>query len=239
MTFDEWLVARLRARGFYSATAGTSTARAISIGLSTFQQKHDLKVTGTATAETVGLLRQDPPSSATTYQPVPEAPIEPAWRIEARHFMGMKEIAGAKSNPTIISWAQKLGGWIKGFYSNDDIPWCGLFIAHCIGETLPTEHLPANPLGALNWSTFGKQLKAPLLGAILTFHRTGGGHVGMYVGEDSAAYHVLGGNQGNSVSITRIEKARLEDVRWPSTGEAPAGGRVYLTVNGELSKNEA
>lgn len=239
MTFDEWLVARLRARGFYSAAAGTSTARAISIGLSAFQQKNHLKVTGTATAETVSVLRQDPPSSATTYQPVPDAPVEPAWMREARRFMGLKEIAGAKSNPTIISWAQKLSGWIKSFYNNDDIPWCGLFIAHCFSETLPTEHLPANPLGALNWSAFGKQLKTPVLGAVLTFHRTGGGHVGMYVGEDSAAYHVLGGNQSNSVSITRIEKGRLEDIRWPTTGEAPVGGRVYLTVNGDLSKNEA
>ncbi|MGN6777590.1 NlpC/P60 family protein [Rhizobium sp.] len=238
-TFDDWLIARLKARGFYSASAGTSPARAISIGLSAFQQKNHLKVTGTATAETIIQLRQDPPSSSTTFQPVPETPVEPAWMREARRFMGLKEIAGAKSNNTIISWAQKLGGWIKNFYTNDDIPWCGLFVNHCITETLPNEHTPANPLGALNWSSFGKQLKTPVVGAILTFRRTGGGHVGFYVGEDATAYHVLGGNQSNSVSIARIEKGRLEDARWPTTGEAPVGGRVYLTVNGELSKNEA
>jgi uncharacterized protein (TIGR02594 family) len=238
-SFDDWLVTRLKARGVYSAPAGASTARAISVSLSAFQQKNDIKVTGTATTETVALLRQDPPSSATIYQPVPTAPAHPAWMREAYRFMGLKEIAGAKSNPTIISWAQKLGGWIKTFYNNDDIPWCGLFISHCITETLPSEHVPANPLGALNWSTFGKQLKTPVLGAILTFHRTGGGHVGLYVGEDKTAYHVLGGNQSNSVSVTRIDKGRLEDIRWPITGEAPTDGRVYLTPSGELSKNEA
>ena len=36
-----------------------------------------------------------------------------------------------------------------------------------------------------------------MLGDILTFKRNGGGHVGLYVGEDKDCYHVLGGNQGN------------------------------------------
>lgn len=239
MTMDEWLIARLRARGVYSAPAGTSMARAISIGLSAFQQQNDLKVTGTATDETVNLLRQDPPSNSTTYQAVPAAPAQPVWMREAYRFMGLKEVAGPGSNPTILGWAQKLGGWIAGYFKDDDIAWCGLFQAHCIGSTLPNEPLPSNPLGALNWSSLGKELQSPALGAILTFRRQGGGHVGQYVGEDKDAYHVLGGNQGNSVSITRVEKGRLEDIRWPITGGAPVGGRVFLTITGELSKDEA
>ncbi|SCB18355.1 TIGR02594 family protein [Rhizobium lusitanum] len=239
MTFEEWLISRLKTRGAYSAPAGTSAARAISIGLSIFQQRNGLNVTGTATDETLNLLRQDPPSSSTTFQPVPAVPAQPVWMREAYRFMGLKEVVGAGSNPTIIAWAQKLGGWIAGYFKDDDVPWCGLFQAHCIGATLPTEQLPSNPLGALNWSSFGKQLKAPALGAILTFQRTGGGHVGQYVGEDKAAYHVLGGNQSNSVSITRVDKGRLDDVRWPVTGGTPAGGRVYLTPDGALSKDEA
>ncbi len=238
-TFDDWLIARLKSRGVWSSGPGASVARAIGINLADFQQRNDLKVTGTATAETINLLRQDQSTNSVTFQKVPAAPAEPAWMREARRFMGLKEIAGAKSDPIIISWAKKLGGWITDYYTNDDIAWCGLFMAHCIGSTLPGEHLPANPLGALNWSTFGHALTPPAPGAILTFHRTGGGHVGLYVGEDKTAYHVLGGNQSNSVSITRVEKARLEDARWPITGDAPVPGRVYLTPGGELSKNEA
>lgn len=239
MTFEEWLVSRLMAWRFYNAATGVSTARALSIGLSAFQQASKLTVTGTATTETVNALRLVPPAGNSNVPAVPSAPSEPVWMREARRFMGLKEVAGAKSDPTILGWAAKLGGWIKGFYTNDDTPWCGLFIAHCITETLPAEHTPSNPLGALNWSSFGKRLTIPAVGAILTFKRTGGGHVGLYVGEDANAYHVLGGNQGNSVSITRVEKTRLQDIRWPTTGEAPAGGRVLLTVNGELSRNEA
>lgn len=47
------------------------------------------------------------------------------------------------------------------------------------------------------------------------------------------------GNQQNSVSITRIEKGRLEDMRWPSTAPAPQSGRVMLTASGAVSHNEA
>lgn len=239
MTFEEWLIARLTARGFYSGGATTATARAISIALTNFQASNNLKVTGTATADTVTLLRQDLPSAMTTFQAVPVAPSEPVWMREAYRLKGLKEIEGAKSNPTIIGWAKKLGGWIASYYTNDDIAWCGLFQAHCIGSTLPTEQLPGNPLGALNWSSFGKELKTPALGAILTFSREGGGHVGQYVGEDKDAYHVLGGNQKNSVSVTRVAKGRLEAIRWPTTADAPVGGRVFLTVDGQLSTNEA
>ncbi|NLS00199.1 TIGR02594 family protein [Rhizobium sp. P38BS-XIX] len=237
-TFDDWLIARLTAWRFYKSNPNVSTARAISTALTAFQAASKITITGTATTETINALRVVPPAGNLVVPPVP-ANDEPAWMREARRFMGLKEIPGPRSNPTIITWAQKLGGWMKGYYTNDDIPWCGLFMAHCIGATLPSENLPSNPLGALNWSTFGKRLTVPVLGAILTFKRTGGGHVGLYAGENAKAFRVLGGNQGNSVSLSWVEKARLQDMRWPITGEAPIGGRVWLTIDGELSKNEA
>ena len=52
-----------------------------------------------------------------------------------------------------------------------------------------------------------------MLGHILTFTRNGGGHVGIYVGEDTTCYHVLGGNQSNQVNVMRIEKSRLSQAR--------------------------
>jgi hypothetical protein len=42
--------------------------------------------------------------------------------------------------------------------------------------------------------------------AVLVFERPGGGHVGYYFGEDATAYHVLGGNQGDAVTIARIAR---------------------------------
>ncbi|WP_201829524.1 TIGR02594 family protein [Microvirga zambiensis] len=193
-----------------------------------FQAKMGLKVTGQPDETTIvalGLRKA--------------GPVLPVWHIEAERLKGVKEIAGAKSNPTILGWAKALGGWVASFYKNDDTPWCGLFIGHVIGKTLPGEVLPSNPLGALNWLTFGRALTVPTVGAIAVFKRPGGGHVGLYVGEDATAVHVLGGNQSNTVNVTRVGKDRLQGYRWPTTAAAPATGRVHLTSSGKLSTNEA
>jgi hypothetical protein len=78
-----------------------------------------------------------------------------------------------------------------------------------------------------------------MLGDILTFKRNAGGHVGFYVGEDATAYHVLGGNQSNQVSVSRIAKSRLYQARRPEYKSQPLNIRkVQLGSTGELSTNE-
>jgi hypothetical protein len=76
---------------------------------------------------------------------------------------------------------------------------------------------------------------------VLVFERAGGGHVGMYVGEDAGAYHVLGGNQGDAVSIARIAKIRLFTARRAAWRSAQPSNvrRVLIAAAGNLSKNEA
>lgn len=165
------------------------------------------------------------------------APLIP-WMEEAQRLTGVKEVAGRGSNPTILKWASAIGGWVKSYFDDDDIPWCGLFVAHCIGATLPNEPLPSNPLSALAWKPFGVASK-PAPGAILVFSRSGGGHVGFYVGEDATAYHVRGGNQSNQVNVTRVAKDRHVATRWPKTATLSATGPVHLTTSGALSTNEA
>lgn len=165
------------------------------------------------------------------------APLLP-WYEAAERLKGVKEVVGKGSNATIMGWASRLGGWVKSYFTDDDIPWCGLFVAHCITSTLPDEPIPANPLGAKNWQTFGTACK-PQPGAMLVFSRDGGGHVGFYAGEDDTAYHVLGGNQSNMVNIARVAKSRHIATRWPKTAPAPTGKAVHLTAGGKLSQNEA
>jgi uncharacterized protein (TIGR02594 family) len=165
------------------------------------------------------------------------APLLP-WYSEAARLQGVTEVAGSKSNSTILGWAKAIGGWVASYFDDDDIPWCGLFMAHCIGATLPEEPLPSNPLGALNWSTFGIACE-PQPGAILTFSRDGGGHVGFYVSEDDTYFHVLGGNQSNKVNVTKVAKSRHKATRWPKTAPAPAGKKVVAAFSGTVSTNEA
>lgn len=155
-------------------------------------------------------------------------------------LLGVAEVVGRGSNRTIIGWRDELnqaGVPITGF-SDDDIPWCGLFAAivvHRAGKKVVT-----GPLWARNWAGFGAGVAQAGLGDVLVFARGGGGHVGFYVAEDASAYHVLGGNQGNKVSITRIAKARCIAVRRPIYNQKPDSVRAYrASATGALSRNEA
>ncbi|OCP17833.1 MULTISPECIES: TIGR02594 family protein [unclassified Ensifer] len=243
MNFDEWVIARLRAHGAYSGVVDAVPGRQMFAAIKRFQQAGNLPITGLADNDTVKALRIEPKSipqsPLVVYSRGVNAPAEPVWMREARRFMGLKEIAGPASNSTIMGWAKRLGSWVAGFYTNDDIPWCGLALAHWISFTLPDEPLPANYLSALAWKKFGQVLDTPSRGAILVFERPGGGHVGLYVGEDATHLHVLGGNQSNSVSITRIAKTRLVGIQWPTSGGQPIGGRVMLSPSGAVSRDEA
>jgi uncharacterized protein (TIGR02594 family) len=164
--------------------------------------------------------------------------MTPIWLTKARAYIGTKEIPGPKNNPVIMGWAARLGGWVKSFYKNDEIPWCGLFMAAVMQEAgLPA---PKGALSAAAWASWGVALPSPALGAALVFKRPGGGHVGLYVGEDATHYHVLGGNQGDAVSVVRISKDRCVAVRWPAGAPLPTEGRVMLTaVGAPVSTNEA
>ena len=164
----------------------------------------------------------------------------PRTIVEGLKLLGTAEIIGKGSNRTILSWRDELnqsGVAITG-YSDDDIPWCGLFaaiVAHRAGKAVIDA-----PLWARNWAKFGFGGYQAALGDVLVFVRNGGGHVGFYIAEDADAYHVLGGNQGNRVSITRVAKDRCIATRRPDYSVKPASVKPYLVkAGGALSRNEA
>ena len=160
----------------------------------------------------------------------------PKMIVEALKLFGTVEAAGSKDNPTILAWADEVG--LAKTYSHDSIPWCGLFVA--VVAKRAGKVVVDSPLWALSWADFGQPAPAPMLGDVLTFKRDGGGHVALYVGEDSGAYHCLGGNQSDQVCITRIAKARLYRSRRPVYNVQPANVRkVVLAATGALSRNEA
>lgn len=162
---------------------------------------------------------------------------EPIWLSVARAFVGISEIPGTVSNQVILQWARDL----KAPYLNDDVAWCALFICRlCLACGLPLPGSSYDLLRAKSFEFWGiPASRGP--GAVLVFHRPGGYHVGLYVGERAEAFYVLGGNQSNAVSYTWIEKARLLACRWPSTVPPPPLPRpVLLTSNGQpVSGNEA
>lgn len=160
----------------------------------------------------------------------------PRHLLKAVELFGIAEVVGTKHNPVILGWAKEVG--LEKTYVSDEIPWCGLFVATCLKRA--DREPVATPLWALSWNKWGVETKEPMLGDILTFTRQGGGHVGFYVGEDATAYHVLGGNQGNQVSIVRIAKSRLSQARRPQYNLQPVNVRkVILASTGVVSTNEA
>lgn len=164
----------------------------------------------------------------------------PQILVKALALIGTKEIIGSIHSNVIMGWAKDLK--IEKIYTADEIAWCGLFIAIvCKRAGVETGITSKDALWALNWNKFGTKQTKAMLGDILTFKRNGGGHVGIYVGEDETCYHVLGGNQSNMVNITRIEKTRCAGIRrTPWKIAQPESVRaIALNSNGFISKNEA
>ena len=163
---------------------------------------------------------------------------------EGIKLLDTKESPGSINNPVIIGWAKELGGNIDDIYNADEIPWCGL--AQAIVAKRADKEVVKDPLWALNWSTFGDYVKIPMIGDTLVFVRktsTGStaGHVGIYVGEDNTAYHVLGGNQSDAYNITRVLKNRLYAARRPKykIGQPSSVKQMILKNDGTpVSKNE-
>jgi uncharacterized protein (TIGR02594 family) len=164
---------------------------------------------------------------------------EPKWLKVARAKLGTREAAGTANSPAILGWAKRLGTKVLGMiYNADSVPWCGVFVAYCLQED-GIEPAPVS-VRAMSWAIWGLAIRPERLapGTVLVFERTGGGHVGFYVGEDAIAYHVLGGNQDNAVTIARIAKSRCVARRWPE-GRPVLGKPVRNAVEGKtLSRNE-
>lgn len=161
----------------------------------------------------------------------------PRILVKGYELIGIKEIVGKDHNPKILVWAKTFG--LEKIYTSDELPWCGLFIAYVCHQA--GLDIVKGPLWARNWATWGTKQTVAMLGDILVFPRGTGGHVGIYVGEDHKCYHVLGGNQNNSVSVVRINKDRCIAIRrTPWKIAQPDNVRIIkLSDVGAISTNEA
>ena len=155
---------------------------------------------------------------------MPQYP-ELTWIKEARNHLGLREIKGMKHNLTILAWLKKLKAW----WMDDETPWCGTFIAHCL-ETAGVPY-PKNWYQALDYLNYGAKLEKPCYGCVGVKKRKGGGHVTFIVGKTSNGKLVgLGGNQSDMVCYALYDLAEFEAFMWYGFTDRPAQHRYTLPV---------
>lgn len=134
----------------------------------------------------------------------------PPWVDAAMGSLGEREQLGPNDSPWIRAmWDKFKGRWLLGQ------PWCGGAMAFWM-ESCGISH-PKAFYRARAWLDWGTPIAAPVVGAVVVFDRPGGAHVGIVVGKDVRGnLMVIGGNQGDSVSVAPFSTLRLVGYRWPS-----------------------
>lgn len=159
------------------------------------------------------------------------------WLAEARKYIGVAEIPGKKNNPVILNWLIELKAWWK----EEDTPWCGSYCAYCLKKS--GRPIPKHWYRALAYADYGAKLSGPAYGCLAVMARKGGGHVGFVVGEVAKGGDllILGGNQGDKVSIARFPRSRITAYVWPEKSpgvkslptdaryDLPIGSAAYST----------
>ena len=138
--------------------------------------------------------------------------LEFAWRD-----LGVAERAGPASEPRVVDYYREAG---HGEVTDDGVPWCAAFVGACLkrGGARATGSLMAR-----SYAGAGRALGEPRLGAVAILSRGAdpeAGHVGFVVGWSDRALFLLGGNQGDCVSIATFERARIVALRWPEMATA-------------------
>lgn len=153
---------------------------------------------------------------------------------------GVKETPGPGNNPIIMGWIKELGGkfaWVK----DDKTPWCSTAMALVANRS--GKNIAMVTPGAISWATFGTRVSIgeAVLGDTLVFSRKGGHHVATYVAESSTSFYIIGGNQGDKVSIIRKLKKDCIAARRPEykIGIPEGCKKYFISDQGEISTNEA
>lgn len=139
----------------------------------------------------------------------------------AHQYLGIREIPGERFNSLVLAMLQLDNSWVE----DDETPWCSAFVnfVHFQLPGLPRSHSLAARSWLLVGASVGLDYAAPGYD-IVVLKRGGGdqpgpavikapGHVGFYVGHTETDVTLLGGNQGDAVSITSFPRSRILDIR--------------------------
>jgi uncharacterized protein (TIGR02594 family) len=124
----------------------------------------------------------------------------------AQRFIGIREIPGAKDNPQVLAMLRLDQSWP----THDEVPWCSAFVNY-IAWLL---RLPrSKDLRSRSWLSVGVpieiQAAQPSFDVVILNRGSAAGpevldapgHVGFFAGNMQGRIAILGGNQGDSVSV--------------------------------------
>ena len=137
----------------------------------------------------------------------------------AQRFTSIEEVGGNVDNPQIMAMLKLDMKWP----SHDEVPWCSAFVNYIC---YLCRHQRSKDLRARSWLNVGRgiQLEQAEAGDIVVIKRGGGdqpgpevidakGHVGFYAGMFGGFIEILGGNQSDTVKVSRYPRDRLLGVR--------------------------
>lgn len=151
--------------------------------------------------------------------------MEPRWlRIAYEELRsGIREVPGATTHhPRILQYH----GVTRLRATKDEVPWCAAFVGWCLEQSEVASTMSAAARSYLGWGVEVSPVHPPL-GAVVVLKRGGAGqpgpevrdaqgHVGFLLTHGAPGeLLVLGGNQGDSVSLASYPVHRILSVRWP------------------------
>ncbi|MCH2045214.1 MAG: TIGR02594 family protein [Saprospiraceae bacterium] len=157
---------------------------------------------------------------------------KPKWISIAEGEIGVKEIPDKNSekvnNPRVMEYHAASGG-----YSSDEPAWCASFTSWCLSKAGVSN--PRDP-GVIQWKGWGEKIDKPFYGCIGII-KTGSawGHIGFIVGVEGGNVLMLGGNQSNSVKISKYSKSSVTQYLKPPGYEPPAEAWNLSALDGDHS----
>lgn len=134
------------------------------------------------------------------------------WMEFALREYGIREISARGRTVNVVAYLEATGV----SRSNDETPWCSAFVNWCM---LMANFPGTGNASARSWLDWGGvSLDYPVYGCVVVLWRGSKngplGHVGFFVGMQDQNLLLLGGNQGNEVSIRPYPKERVIGLRW-------------------------
>ena len=144
------------------------------------------------------------------------------WSVfeQAQRFVGMKEIPGQEDNPAILAMLQLDMSWPQ----SDEVPWCSAFANYC---AWCLRRPRSKDLRARSWLRVGAAIllsdAEPGFDVVILQRGEGEqpgpevisapGHVGFFAGLYGETVMLLGGNQGDAVTVAPFPANRVLGTR--------------------------